>query len=128
MIILPGQPVKVRVARENTDVLLQLEDRGYRIPYQVALRLSDLLLRAGKAAEEAANVAQVVEDGAILARAGVPIGLSDDPKVQDEIKKSAAWDKKLRKAMPGGVKSKEVFGKPTLIQGPPPEGDLKNGT
>jgi len=43
---------------------------------------------------------QQVADGALLARARLPFGLSDNPRVKDEIGKVAATDSTLRRAIP----------------------------
>jgi len=89
------------------------------MPWQAALNVSNSIRSKAKMAEEIAKAEQIAGDQAILTRAGFPVGLSNHPKIKDEAAKLAAWDTNLRRYMPGGVKSKEVFGVPNIIQHPP---------
>jgi hypothetical protein len=43
---------------------------------------------------------QQVADGALLARVGLPFGLSDNPRVKDAIANTVAHDRTLRRAIP----------------------------
>lgn len=65
-------------------------------------RLASAMHSAARAAEATNNqvLTKQAADGAILARAGLPFGLSDNPRVKDEIAKIAATDTTLRKAIP----------------------------
>jgi len=58
----------------------------------------------------------LIEDSAILLRAGAPIGLTDNPKALEEAKKMAAWDSRIRRYMGRvkGIASAEQVGKPVI--------------
>lgn len=103
-----------QVKKEGDRVLFIIDGRGYRIPAPQAHELSDMLKRAALAIDEETNAARIIADGALLTRVGVPIGLSNDFRIKNEIRKEAAWNSALRRALPGGVKSKAVFGVPSL--------------
>lgn len=66
-------------------------------------------------AEEFAKAELVIADNAILFRSGAPFGLSDHPKILEETVKAAQHDRDLRRFMPGGIRSTELHGTPTLI-------------
>ena len=118
-IVIPNQAVKMRITSDGTDVVFIVENRAYRVPYQVGFELSRRFTMAAKQAEEVAHSEELVTDSAILLRAGIPIGLTDNEKIKDEAVKEAVSSRELRRAMPGGVKSKEQFGKPTIVQSSP---------
>ncbi len=84
------------------------------LPWQAALDSARALQGVARLAETHAKVEQVVDDHALLIRAGVPIGLSHTPRMIDEAAKRAAWDRDLRRYLPGGVKSREAFGTPAI--------------
>lgn len=64
-------------------------------------------------AEEIAKAEQIAMDAAILCRAGAGFGMSNDPKILDMAKTEAAWNRDLRRAIPG-IKSQTIVGTPTL--------------
>jgi hypothetical protein len=113
----------IRIRREGTQILLQAIDGAksfvLQLEAQAAIETAAALLSAGRQAEEWANAESIAADSAILMRSGAPFSLSDHPKIIAEAAKQAAWDSTLRRAMPGGVKSREAFGLPTLKQSPP---------
>lgn len=79
-----------------------------------------LIGQARKAMERRPRVAeQVIHDGALLLRAGVPLGLSNDPQILDETRKEAQHNRDLRRHLPGGVKSTTQYGAPTVRHEPP---------
>lgn len=88
---------------------------GEPVPYPHAIKIAGHIRAVAKLAEEQAKAVAVAFDAAIFQRAGVPVGLSSDPKIQDLQGNIAAWDRDLRRYMPGGVKSQARFGKPALI-------------
>lgn len=53
-----------------------------------------------------AVLTQQVADGALLARVGLPFGLSNDPRVKDAIANTAAHDRTLRRAIPFATAAK----------------------
>jgi hypothetical protein len=84
-----------------------------------ALQIAASLHAAGAKAEEQADPQTVADQSAVLIRMGVPFGLSDDAKIQDEAWNAAQWSPELRKAPLVGVPSRERVGVPSLIQTPP---------
>lgn len=108
--------MKVLVRAEGSKVLIAVNDRVFlEIGYREGKELVRAVHIAALKAEEYAQAERLVYEGAILARAGLPFTLSDDPRIKDEVRKEAAWNSDLRRYMPGGVKAKEVVGTPTVI-------------
>lgn len=108
---------QIRIRQDGDKVYLI--DQGRTIlsmPWDAAIELSQAIYRQAKRAEEISNAEKIIFDHAILTRAGAPIGLSSNPMIKKEVAKEAAWNRYLRRMMPGGVKSREVFGTPTLIK------------
>jgi len=106
-----------RVRQDGEKVQLFIGGKLHELPWEAALELSAALRSVGKLAEAEAKHEGIILDTAILHRAGVPMGFSDDPRVKAEAKKEAQWGK-LRKYMPmPSIPSREVFGTPTLKQG-----------
>lgn len=99
-------------------ILLQLAGRQLLFPRPLARELWRALVAKARQAEEQAKAEEIAADAAILFRAGAPFGLSDDPKIQSEAVKEAAWNRELRRCMPGGIKSTELFGAPTIVSKP----------
>lgn len=94
------------------------------LPYDAAQQLARALMTKALKAEEIAKAAGIVEDSAILMRSGAPFSLTDHPVLLDQARVEAAWNTKLRKAMPGGVKSRAVLGLPKIIKHAP---EVKHG-
>ena len=86
------------------------------MPWQSALETCGALRSAAKTAEEWDKAERVAADQALLIRAGAPIGLTNHPAIRDEAAKVAAWDRDLRRYLPGGVKSQEHVGTPTVTR------------
>lgn len=84
-------------------------------PLSVARKIWALLTGAQRQAEEWAHAEQVAADAGLLLRTGAPIGLTDNPKIQDEAVKVARDDRTLRRALPGGIKSTVVLGAPRVF-------------
>ena len=87
----------------------------------LAQQITRFLVRGALALEELEQAQRIARDGAILARAGAPFTLSDRQDIKDEMAKLASWDSELRRFMPHGVKSQEVFGLPRIVQTKPPK-------
>lgn len=104
----------VRVRQEGASVLLIIDERATEMPWDAAIELGRALIAKGHLAEEIAKHEQVIEDQAILTRAGIPIGLAVDERVVQEAAKEAAWSTKLRRWIPGGVKSRQMVWGPTV--------------
>lgn len=87
-----------------------------------ALALGRALVAVAHKAEEWAVALAVAYDAAILLRTGAPFGLTSQPDILKEAVKLARDDRDLRRWLPGGIRSQEIVGEPTLIVGPPPQG------
>lgn len=111
---------KFHVRAEGQKVLVNLNDRAFlELEPHVALALAAAITQAAKRADEIRNVDGIIRDSAILMRAGAPFSLSSRPRIVDAARSEAAWNGDLRRYMPGGVKSEEVFGLPTIISHAP---------
>lgn len=112
-----------RVRQEGAAVLVQFIDgaRSFvlQLEHQTAAEIARLLAGAARQAEEWAHAERIAQDSAILLRAGAGFALSDHPAIRAEAAKEAAWNRDLRRYLPGGVKSAEAFGVPTILQTPP---------
>lgn len=104
----------VRVRQEGEKVLLVLDGIGTELPWEKALELGRALIQQGHRAEEIVKHEQVIEDQALLTRIGAPFGLAVDPRVAREAAREAVNNTKLRRYLPGGVKSKEFVGAPAV--------------
>lgn len=111
---------KFVVRAEGDKVLVNLDSRAYlELEPHVAQALAMAITQAAKQADEIRNVDGIIRDSAILMRAGAPFSLSSHPRIVDAARVEAAWSGDLRRYMPGGVKSEEVFGLPTVISHAP---------
>lgn len=86
------------------------------LQWEAAEAFGKLLIASARVAEETAKAPDIARDQAILLRAGAGFGLTDHRKIQSEAAQLAAWDRDLRRYMPGGVKSQEQFGTPTIVR------------
>lgn len=110
----------ITIRREGSKVLLL--SGGILIavlPWRAADELAVALRSKARLAEEEEKGEQIALDSAILMRTGVPFSFSNRADILKEAMKEAAWNSDLRRYMPGGVKSKEVFGAPTIIRHKP---------
>ena len=114
---------EVQVNQDGTDVVLVLKDGKFLcLPWDAALILARAITIQARRIEKTVKANQIIGDQALLMRLGIPLGLTSNPKMIDEAAKKAAWDSYLRRMCPGGVKSQEAFGTPTLIQHEPEGG------
>lgn len=110
----------LRFIQKGSSVLILADGKLVAdMPWNVALKSANALHSVGKNAEEWDHAERIAQDQAILMRSGAPFGFSSHPKIIDEAIKRAAWDRDLRRYMPGGIKSREVFGRPTIVKHPP---------
>jgi hypothetical protein len=106
---------KAIVADEGAKVVLVLDGRRIEMPPEVALSLSQHLYRKGKKAEEYRDANRIIMDQAIMQRAGLPFGLSSNPKIQEAARQEAQWNSDLRRHMPlRGIQPRAVVGTPQL--------------
>jgi len=110
--------MKLRILQSGSDVIL-LKDGMLILEggWDKMLELAQAIIKVSHLAEEWDKILTIAADNAVLIRAGVPIGLTNHPEIKKESIKLAINDRNLRRYMPGGVKSKEVFGTPTIIRG-----------
>jgi hypothetical protein len=110
----------VRVRREGTKLFVIFNGRLFlEMEWRAADELCGVLRQVARQCEELEKAPQIAKDAALLLRAGVPIGLSNDPKINHEAAKIAARDSELRRALPGGIKSEVQLGTPTIISHEP---------
>lgn len=105
----------MRIAPDGDHVLIIVDGRQIaRMPAAAADAVASALKNAARIADEHANRDRIVFDHAILTRAGFPVGLTNRPDLQDRVRVESAWNREIRRYMPGGVKSAEVVGVPTI--------------
>ena len=109
--------INARVGHKREKVLIDLDGRVFEMPWEQAKRLIRALAEHTTKAEEYAQVNQIVTDGALMQRLGVPLGLTNNPAIQKEIYRKAQVDERLRKYVPTpGIRSEAVFGAPKIFQ------------
>lgn len=114
----------VRVRHEGTRVLVLQHGRALLdLPWQAALALAQALRAQGKRAEEIDRAQAIIADQAIVTRLGLRFGLTSHPLLLRSAAHEAAWNRDLRRYIPGGkargIASQELVGAPTLISHPP---------
>ena len=116
------QPDQINIRQQGTRVLLI--KNGVLIadlPWQKALAVAQGLIVQARKAEELAKAERIIQDQALLLRAGAPFGLTTHPAILREAAKEAEHNRVLRRYLPGGIKSQEAVGTPTILQQPPSE-------
>lgn len=104
------------IRQEQARVLLIVDGKTILdMPWDATLEIAGYLYLQAKKAEEFAQATRIINDQAILTRAGFPIGLSNNPHILKEAAKEAAWNSRLRRYIPPGVRSGEIVGTPTII-------------
>jgi hypothetical protein len=106
---------------EGELVVLILNGVATTMPYQAADAIVQRLSAAARLAEERVKHEQVQADHALLTRAGFGIGVTNDPRIAAAAERDAAWDSKLRRYLPGGVRSKTRIGVPAIHLGGLPD-------
>jgi len=101
-------------------VRLDLPQKTFLLPTKLAAELGKSLTAKAREAEQLQEAEKTIHDAAILIRAGADFGLAPGPKMLAEAVKEAQSNSTLRRFMPGGIKSKAVFGAPSVIVHPPP--------
>lgn len=116
--------------RQYGDRVIVIEDGRllWDLPWQKAQDLARGIFKVSKLAEEHANANPIINDQALLIRAGIPFGLTNRRDMLREAVKVADTDRDLRRYLPGGIKSEEIFGTPNIIQLPPPKPADQEGT
>ena len=109
----------VNIARDGQIVVLTIDGRSVTMPWRAADAIAKGLTQKAREAEEIEKHAQIREDHAFCLRAGLPFGTTNHPGLRAEAERDAQWDSKLRKQLPGGVKSKKAIGVPAFVLGQP---------
>lgn len=111
----------MKVGHDKTDVIWQIgNDKTQRLPWEAAIYFSKAIMAQARRIEELKKAGQIIDDQALLLGHGFPIGLTNDPAMLDEARKTAVNNPKLRKlGGMGGIESTERVGKPRIIQHPP---------
>jgi hypothetical protein len=112
------------IRQDGTDVVLVINGKATVIPWQHADELAAAIRSQARRAEEEAKKELIAADGSILLRKGIPIGLSDRRDIMNEVAHLAQYDRDLRRYIPGGVRSREQFGTPTIRQSRPRGGAI----
>jgi hypothetical protein len=116
MIITPKSET-ISVRQNGMEVLLLHNGRRVAsVPWQHALQLAKAIQATARRAEEIEKHDQVAFDHAIMRRVGAPFGLALNCHVRTLGDQMAAWNSKLRRYLPGGVRSQERLGVPTVTK------------
>lgn len=108
---------RLRIKQDGGSVLLIAGGRLIaKLPADAARQVADALRQVALRAEEWAKAESIAMDQAVLMRAGAGFGLTDHPVIQREAAKAAAWDRDLRRFMPGGIRSQTQVGSPGITQ------------
>lgn len=109
----------VTIGTDGTRVLLTVDGKTVSIPWEHADEIARGLTVKARAAEEEQKALGIAADNALLLRVGVPVGLSNRRDILAESASIAQYDRDLRRHLPGGIKSREVFGTPAIIRHAP---------
>lgn len=108
----------LRVRSEDHTVILEVDGRGRRMSWQKADEIATAIRAAARKAEEHDCANRIIADHALMTRAGCNIGLSNHPKILEEVRKESVWNRMLRRFLPHR-EVKAVFGTPTITRRPP---------
>lgn len=111
---------EIKLIRHEDKVCILINGKlAADLPAEVALQMGAGLIAKGREIMNDRDPEKQIIDQAILMRAGIVIGLSDNPKVLSEALKEAQWHSGLRRYMPHatGIASSEVVGTPTVKRG-----------
>lgn len=109
----------VTMGRDGDRVLLTIDGRTIAIPWEHADEIARGLTVKARQAEEEQKALGIAADNALLLRVGVPLGLTSRPDILAESAHIAQYDRDLRRHLPGGVRSQEAFGTPSVIRHEP---------
>lgn len=117
---------RCRISQNGPTVILYLGERAVELPWEAAQLIGQGLLEKAKLAEEHAKANEIIIDQAIMYRSGAPFALSSNPRILDEAKKEAVYNRDLRRSNlalvespPGGIDSRETVGVPTVSHAQP---------
>lgn len=89
----------------------------FEFTLDIAAQVGDAALQCARLLEETANHEQIALDGAILLRAGLPFGLTNDPAIQAEVVQEARSNTAVRRMAGMGIPGEAILGTPTVISG-----------
>lgn len=94
-----GTNHRVVLSEDGIEIFTRHGALLFNIPQAYAQKVFDALTQMCRRAEahDLAVINKMIEDQALMQRAGLPFGLTDNKKMQGEIMKEAHYDKKLRK-------------------------------
>lgn len=107
---------RARIRHEAGKVLLEVTPG--LLPPEAAREIARALLAKAVEAEEYARANQLILDAALLFRAGARFGLTSNPRILTEARKEAQSNRDLRRYLPGGIRSQEQIGRPTVLNVP----------
>ncbi len=119
-----------RTFNDGVQVIIEIDGKSAKgIPWRAADEIAAALKVNARICEQNEKAEPVIYDAAIVARAGMPIGLiHNNPKMKDEACKVCQFDRTIRKSnLPkmGAVPSQEVVGTPVISRPSPSLADLK---
>lgn len=107
---------QIRSRQEGDRVFVSFDGKSALLPPEAALEFAKVLRRHALAAQEYADAERIVEEGALLFRKGIPIGLTNNPIMQKLIGTEAQHNRDLRRYLPGGIKGESIVGTPTIVK------------
>jgi hypothetical protein len=111
---------KLSVRQSGTEVVLLFNGRRVcSLPWGHALQVAQALTVQARRAEELEKHERVAFDHGLMLRTGAPFGLAFNARVRQLGEHAAVWNGKLRRYLPGGVKSKEKVGTPAVRHAKP---------
>lgn len=113
----PEKVAAVRVRRIEESILVEDAAKGtivFVAPKAAAHSIGEAMIAQARRLEEIEKQDQVVFDQALLNRKGIPLGLAVHPRLRERAMQEAHWNSQLRRYLPGGVRSEETVGTPTV--------------
>lgn len=99
-IYIPNQ-TNVGIRWEGNKVMMIVDGKlVLNITWEQALELGRALIAQARKADTWVHAQQVIDDQALLLRAGAPITLANDAAMIKEAGNEAAWNSKLRRYLP----------------------------
>jgi hypothetical protein len=110
----------IRLIRNGNSIVMLVNGRlTADMPAEAAMDAAKALMTLAKQIENDSNPAKTIMDQAILMRAGVGVGFSDNPLILKDAFKEAQYNRDLRRYMTNapGIDSGEIMGTPIITGG-----------
>lgn len=107
------------IRQDGDHVLLTIDGKAFRMPWQTALAMGRALQAKARQAEELVAANRIVADEALLIRAGAGLSLSSNPAIRAQAHRDAQWDSQLRRAIPNPNPRSASVGVPRILQEKP---------